>query len=102
MARFDIYFNPNKSARHPLFVNVQSNLVRLSTRWCIPLSRHIPTKPIIQGVQAVMDVAHQKYVLDTPNLLPVPAALLRHPLGRMSPNDQLAAESCIDFMLRGY
>lgn len=102
MPRFDIFVNPNKAARHSLYVDVQSDFVRLSTRWCIPLSPHVPPRAIVQGVQALTEVDHQAYVMDTPNLLAVPASLLRQPAGRLSPSDQLIAESCIEFMLRGY
>jgi hypothetical protein len=102
MARFDIFVNPNQAARHLLYVDVQSDFVRLSTRWCIPLSRHVPPRPIVQGAQALIEVDHQEYVMDTPNVLAVPAILLRQQAGRLSPSDQLIAESCIEFMLRGY
>jgi hypothetical protein len=102
MARFDIYVNPNTTARHPLYIDVQSDFVRLSTRWCIPLSRHLPSQPLIQGAQALIEVGIQEYVLDTPNLLAVPASLLRQQAGRLSSSDQLTAESCIEFMIRGY
>lgn len=102
MARFDIFVNPNKAARHLLYVDVQSDFVRLSTRWCIPLARHMAPRPIVQGAQALIEVDHQEYVMDAPNLLAVPASLLRQQAGRLSPSDQLIAESCIEFMLRGY
>jgi len=102
MPRFDIFVNLNKAASHLLYVDVQSDVVRLSTRWCIPLSRHIPPRPIMQGAQALIEVDHQDYVMDTPNLLAVPASLLRQQAGRLSSSDQLIAESCIEFMLRGY
>jgi hypothetical protein len=102
MARFDIYINPNKAASHPLFVDVQSDFVPLSTRWCVPLSLHLPSRPILQGAQALMGIAHQQYVLDTPNLLAVPNVLLRKRAGRLSSSHQLIVESCIEFMLRGY
>lgn len=102
MARFDIYINPNKVASHALYLDVQSDFVRLSTRWCIPLSRYVSPRPIIQDAQALVEVAHQKYVLDTPNLLAVPAVLLRQRAGRLSSSEQIVAESCIEFMLRGY
>lgn len=102
MPRFDIFVNPNKMARHLLYVDVQSDFVRLSTRWCIPLARHVPPGAIVQDVQALIEVGRQKYVMDTPNLLAVPAGLLRQHAGRLSASDQLIAESCIEFMLRGY
>lgn len=102
MARFDIFVNPNQAARHLLYVDVQSDFVRLSTRWCIPLSHHVPPRAIVQGVQALIEVDQQQYVMDTPNLLAVPASLLRQRAGRLSSSDQLIAESCIEFMLRGY
>jgi hypothetical protein len=102
MARFDIFVNPNKAARHPLYVDVQSDFVRLSTRWCIPLSRHVSPRPIMQGAQALIKLGQQEYVMDTPNLLAVPASLLHQQAGRLSSSEQLSAESCIEFMLRGY
>lgn len=40
--------------------------------------------------------------MDTANFLAVPAALLRQKAGRLSPGEPLIAESCIEFMLRGY
>lgn len=102
MARFDIFVNPNQAAIHLLYVDVQSDFVRLSTRWCIPLSRYVPPRPIVQGAQALIEIDRQEYVLDTPNLLAVPASLLRQRAGRLSSSEQLIAESCIEFMLRGY
>lgn len=102
MPRFDLFVNPNKAASHFLYLDVQSDFVRLSTRWCIPLSRHVPRSPIVQGAQALIEVDHQAYVMDTPNLLAVPAILLRQRAGRLSSSEQLIAESCIEFMLRGY
>lgn len=102
MARFDIFVNPNPAATHRLYVDVQSDFVRLSTRWCIPLSRYVPPRPIVQGAQAVIEVDQRQYVMDTPNLLAVPASLLRQRAGRLSASDQLIAESCMEFMQRGY
>lgn len=102
MARFDIYINPNKAAIHTLYVDVQSDLVRLSARWCIPLSRYMASRLTIQDAQALVEVAPQKYILDTPNLLAAPAVLLRQSAGRLSSDEQFVAESCIEFMLRGY
>lgn len=102
MARFEIFVNPNRAATHPLYVDVQSDFVRLSTRWCIPLSRYLPPRLIVQGAQALIEVDQQQFVMDTPNLLAVPANLLRQRAGRLSSSDQLIAESCIEFMLRGY
>jgi hypothetical protein len=102
MSRFDIFINPNTAATHVLYVDVQSDFVRLSTRWCIPLRRHMPLQPIVQGAQALIEVDQQEYVMDTPNLLAVPASLLCQRAGRLPSSDQLIAESCIEFMLRGY
>lgn len=102
MARFDIYANPNKAATHALYVDVQSDFVRLATRLCIPLYRHVPPRPLLQGAHTLVEVGPHNYVLDTPNFLAVPAVLLRQAAGRLSPGEQLMTESCIDFMLRGY
>lgn len=101
MSRFDIYVNPNKAAQHALYVDVQSDSVQLSTRLCIPM--RLRTKvPLIQGARHVIKVNKLEYVLDTPNLLAVPAVLLRQHAGRLSSTDQLLTESCMEFMLRGY
>ena len=102
MARFDIYTNPNKAATHALYVDVQSDFVRLATRLCIPLYRHVRQESLLQGAHTVVEVGPHHYVLDTPNFLAVPAMLLRQPAGRLSSSEQLMAESCIEFMLRGY
>lgn len=102
MPRFDIYANPNNAASHALYVDVQSDFVRLSTRWCIPLSRHVPPRLLIQGAQALIGVNDRDYILDAPNLLAVPTSLLRRQTGRLSAGDQLITESCMEFMLRGY
>jgi hypothetical protein len=102
MPRFDIFSNPNNAAAHALFVDVQSDFVRLKTRWCIPLIRRVPSLKIMPRVHALAEVNHQEYVLDTPNLLAVPVVLLRKPIGRLSAYDQHAAESCIEYILRGY
>src|SRR5471032_138648 len=102
MPKFDTYVNPNKAASHGLYLDVQSDLVSLSTRWCIPLSIHVPLRPIIQGAQALIAVDGWEYVMDTPNLLTVPARLLRQQAGRLATNGQLIAAACIEFMLRGY
>jgi hypothetical protein len=102
MPKFDLYLNPNKAASHLLYLDVQSDFVRLSTRWCVPLLPHLPDRPTIQGAQALVDVGQREYILDTPNLLAVPATLLRQRAGRLTSGDQLVAESCIEFMLRGY
>ena len=102
MPRFDIFANPNRAATHPFFVDVQSNLVRLSTRWCIPLLRRVSAVPALPGMQAVVEFQDQHYLMDTGNLLAVPAVLLQRSKGRLSSDDQFRAESCIEFMLRGY
>jgi hypothetical protein len=102
MPKFDIYLNPNPAATHRFYVDVQSDLVRLSTRWCIPLRKLVLRTPLIASAQACIEHDDVKYVLDTPNLLAVPALLLRQKVGRLSSADQLLAEGCIEFMLRGY
>lgn len=102
MPRFDVYVNPNKAASHGFYVDVQSDLVSLSTRWCIPLSGHVSPRLVIQGAQALITVGGRRYVMDTPNLPAVPMRLLRQRAGRLAAPEQLIAESCIEFMLRGY
>jgi hypothetical protein len=46
-------------------------------------------------------VAGEDWLLDTPNMLAVPAAQLREAIGRVSRDEQLLVDSAIDFLLRG-
>ena len=102
MPRFDIYSNPNPQASHPLYLDVQSDLVSTATRWCIPLRPQLPGQPIIKRAQGLLGIDGTSYVIDTPNLLAVPAALLRHAVLQLNASDQAVAEATIEFMLRGY
>ena len=102
MPRFDIYRNPNPRASHGFYLDVQSDLVATATRWCIPLVLHRPDTPLIQRAHGLLDVQGARHVMDTPNLLAVPAALLRNPLSRIGSSEQALAEAAIEFMLRGY
>ena len=102
MPRFDVYRNPNPRATHALFVDVQSDLVRTVTRWCVPLFQAPDGLPVMSRAQHRLHVASQEWLLDTPNMLAVPAAMLRNHVGRLSSDEQLLVENSIDFMLRGY
>lgn len=102
MPRFDLYANPNRAARHAYYLDVQSNFVMTRTRWCIPLFRRMPERPLLQGAHGLVEVGNIEFVLDAPNLLAVPAGLLRQPYGQLQLAEQAIAESCIEFMLRGY
>ncbi|HMW23662.1 MAG TPA: CcdB family protein [Burkholderiaceae bacterium] len=102
MARFDLFANTDPRASHGLYLDVQSDLVQTPTRWCVPLRRWRSDRPLLRGAQQLIQVDGDDWVLDTPNILAVPAALLRHPVGRLSPDDHLRVEASLDFMLRGY
>jgi hypothetical protein len=102
MARHDIFANPNKTATHPFFIDVQSNFVRLGTRWCIPLLVRGSGVLVLAGVQGLIEFQDRQYLMDTGNLLAVPALLLQRSTGRLSSDEQFLAASCIEFMLRGY
>jgi hypothetical protein len=102
MPRFDVYRNPNPRATHALFLDVQSDLVRTATRWCIPLLQAPDGVPVMSRAQQRVHVAGQGWLLDTPNMLAVPAAMLRNHVGRLGSDEQLRVDGCIDFMLRGY
>ncbi|MDW5443212.1 CcdB family protein [Polaromonas sp. SM01] len=102
MARFDVYRNPNPQASHALYLDVQSDLVSTATRWCIPLLTAKPGFPVVSRAQGMLSLLDDNYVMDTPNLLSVPAALLRHPVSHLSAQEQSMAEAAIEFMLRGY
>ncbi len=102
MARFDVYRNPNRVASHPFFVDVQSDLVAIATSWCIPLYPCQVSHPLIRGIQAPANIGGLPCVMDAPNLLAVPAVLLRDRVAHLAVSEQAAAEACIEFMLRGY
>jgi hypothetical protein len=56
----------------------------------------------IAGVQALIEFQDRQYLMDTGNLLAVPASLLQHSTGRLSSDERFLAQSCMEFMLRGY
>ena len=102
MPRFDIYRNPNPRASHALLLDVQSDLVRTATRWCVPLFDARMVSTVMTRAQHRLKIVDQDWLLDTPNILAVPAAYLRQPVARLSKDEQLLVESAVDFMLRGY
>ena len=102
MPRFDVYRNPNPRASHAFYLDVQSDLVSTATRWCIPLRLETPGEPIVNRAQGIVEIQGATYVCDTPNLLAVPAGLLRQSVRRLGPAEQSRVEASIEFMLRGY
>jgi CcdB protein len=102
VARFDVFANPNPRARYAHWVDVQSDLVTTATRWCIPLLPAMPGQKAIAQAQAFVTANGARLLLDTPNMLTVPAALLKQAVARLDSPAQTEVEACIDFMLRGY
>jgi hypothetical protein len=102
MPRFDVYRNPNPHATHSLYLDIQSDLVTTATRWCIPLRREQPGVQTVQRAHCMVGVEGTRYVVDTPNVLAVPAALLRRPVQHLAASDQTLTEAAIEFMLRGH
>lgn len=102
MPRFDVYRNPNRRAKYALYLDVQSDLVNTVTRWCVPLHMAAVGQPVLLRAQSSLKVGEDLYVLDTPNMLAVPATLLRQPVRRLTEGEQAVVEACIEFMLRGY
>lgn len=102
MPRFDIYRNPNSRASHPFYLDVQSDLVSTATRWCIPLLLAKPRQAVVARAQGLMTIQGSSYLVDSPNILAVPAALLRKPFDRAGPRERSMVEASIEFMLRGY
>jgi hypothetical protein len=102
MSRFDFYRNPNLRATHELYLDVQSDLVSTSTRWCLPLFLATEGVLLLTRAQWAVVMDGQSWVVDTPNVLAVPKVLLSQPLGHLATDDQLRVETAIDFMLRGY
>lgn len=101
MPRFDLYRNPNPHASHALYLDVQSDLVSTATRWCLPLLAVRAGSVVMSRAQALIEVQGGTYVADTPNILAVPAKLLRQPLGRLAAGAQPQIEAMVEFMLRG-
>lgn len=106
MARFALYRNPNPRATHALWLDVQSDLVRTATRWCVPLMRLASPAatglPLLTGVHQELDIGGEPWLLDTPNILAVPARLLRVPVATLATDQRSAVEGALEFMLRGY
>jgi toxin CcdB len=102
MPRFDVYKNPNPKGAHVFYLDVQSDLVTTATRWCIPLRTAKPGQPMVNRAQGLVTVQGVKCLLDTPNLLAVPNALLKNPVDRLEAAAQVLAEATVEFMLRGY
>lgn len=106
MARFDLYRNPNPRATHALWLDVQSDLVRTATRWCVPMlqlaSPAAAGMPLLTGAHLELTLDGDRWLLDTPNMLAVPARLLRAPVAALSNAQRPAVEGVLEFMLRGY
>ncbi len=102
MPRFDIYKNPNPKGAHAFYLDIQSDLVTTATRWCIPLRTAKPGQPMVNRAQGLVKVQGTNCLMDTPNLLAVPNALLRSAVARLDAAGQAQAEATVEFMLRGY
>ena len=85
MPRFDIYKNPNPKGAHAFYLDIQSDLVTTATRWCIPLRTAKPGQPVVNRAQGLVKVQGTDCLMDTPNLLAVPNALLRSAVGPEQP-----------------
>ena len=57
---------------------------------------------LVGRAQVLLAVLGDRCVVDTPNILAVPTALLRNPVTRIGSRDQSAVDAAIEFMLRGY
>ncbi len=102
MPRFDLYRNPNPRASHALYLDVQSDLVTTATRWCVPMRLAVAGQPVMSRAQSTLNVEGELFVLDVPNLLAVPAKLLRQRVRKLTEGEQAVVEACIDFMLRDW
>lgn len=102
MPRFDLYRNPNQRATNGLYLDVQSDLISTSTRWCLPLFVAMAGTLLMSRAQWTVTVDEQPWVVDVPTILAVPKAMLREHRGRLRSADPLRVESAVDFMLRGY
>ena len=102
MPRFDIYKNPNPKGAHAFYLDIQSDLVTTATRWCIPVRIAKLGQPVVNRAQGLLKVQGVSCLMDTPNLLAVPNALLKSPVERLDAAAQALAEASVEFMLRGY
>lgn len=102
MPRFNVYQNPNPKASHAFYLDTQSDLVTTATRWCIPLRIAKPGQLMVSRAQGLVKVQGSFCLVDTPNLLAVPNALLRTPIDRLDTPAQALAEAPVEFMFRGY
>ncbi len=85
MARFDIYANPYAPERMhtPFVLDVQNDhLGPLATRVVIPLRNPKGFGPLAGSLNPLLQVNGEPLVLDTAALAPVPASLLKRPVGR--------------------
>lgn len=55
----------------------------------------------MRRAQTTLQIDRKSFVLDTPNILAVPATLLRDSVTRLTEADRAIVESSVDFMLRG-
>jgi hypothetical protein len=104
--RFDCYRNPNARASHEHWLDVQSDLVRTATRWCVPLMRlsapSAQAMPLLEGAHLELQLDGERWLLDAPNILAVPARLLSNPVASLPMAQRPAVEGALDFMLRGW
>ncbi len=83
MPLFDLYPNPNQRATHGLYLDVQSALFSTSL-WGFMATE--VTLPMTRSRWAAV-VVGPSWVVDTPNVLAVPNALLQQQRGHLAADD---------------
>jgi toxin CcdB len=105
MARFDVYRNPNAltAKRFPYLLAVQSDILAdLATQIVVPLGKSnvVANRPA-DRLTPLLDVDGETLVMFTPELGPIPQALLRKQVANLeSQRDRI--RDALDFLFSGY
>jgi toxin CcdB len=105
MARFDVYRNPNAATakRFPYLLAVQSDLLaELATQVVVPLGKaNVVANRPADRLTPLLEVDGEALVMFTPELGPIPQALLRkHVTNLEAQRDRI--RDALDFLFNGY
>lgn len=104
MAQFDVYVNPSEKGRqaYPLVVDVQNPIIEgLLTRLVIPLTnqKYLQHRALSKLTPDI-EYAGEIYLLLTPQLISMPAHLLKNPIGTVKSLKNIIVNA-IDFAVTG-
>jgi toxin CcdB len=104
MARYDVYFNPDKSEhRHtPFVLDVQNDHIDVvETRVVIPLRDAGAHGARLDRIHPAFRVEERDVVLDTPTLATFPRGWLRHPVVNLR-EQQHEIQDALDALFGSY